>query len=182
MIRFRTLVALLALCPLAAFAADGHIFLFGGNVPATFPASAKAAGGAVTSQHTTAGIAVVSGLSESEAQNLAASSGALDAVADVGVTLRLGTLGDSVENDNVDAPLVSPADAIMYPYQWHLRAIGRARVGRGRLGSPKVTVAVIDTGVSYEHIDLVGRVDLSGVRVRPERHADVAALFPASIR
>ena len=76
MIRFRTLVALVALCPLAAFAADRHLFLFGGNVPASFAASARAAGGSVTSQHTAAGIAVVSGLTESEAQNLAASSGA----------------------------------------------------------------------------------------------------------
>jgi len=176
----RTLVALVALCPLAAFAADGHIFLFGGDVPSSFASAAKAAGGTVTSQHTSAGIAVVHGLNDSEAQTLAASSGAVDAVADVGVTLRLGTLGDSVEDDSVETDLATPADAIMYPFQWHLRAIGAEHAwNAGRLGSPKVTVAVIDTGVSYEHVDLAGRVDLSrSVSFVPSDDADVAALFP----
>ncbi|MGZ8709077.1 MAG: S8 family serine peptidase [Thermoanaerobaculia bacterium] len=176
----RTFAALLALCPLAAFAAEGHIFRFGGNVPATFTSSAQAAGGTVTSQHTEAGIAVVRGLSDDEAERLAATTGAVDSVADVGVHLRLGTLGDQVEDESVPVDLVSPADAIMYPYQWHLRAIGAEQAwNAGRLGSPKVTVAVIDTGVSYEHVDLVGRVDLSrSVSFVPSDDADVAALFP----
>lgn len=176
----RTLAALLALCPLAAFAGEGYIFHFGGNVPASFTQAAQAAGGSVTSQHAEAGIAVVSGLSASQAQTLAASTGAIDAVADVGVTLRLGTLGDSVENENVETDAVSPADAIMYPYQWHLRSIGaEAAWNAGRLGSPKVTVAVIDTGVDYQHADLAGRVDLSrSVSFVPSDDVDVAALFP----
>lgn len=176
----RTLVALLALCPLAAFAAEGHIFRFGGNVPASFASSAEAAGGTVTSRHTEAGIAVVRGLTDSEAETLAASTGAVDMVADVGVHLRLGTLGDQVEDESVETDLASPADAIMYPYQWHLRAIGAEQAwNAGRLGSPKVTVAVIDTGVSYEHADLVGRVDLSrSVSFVPSDDADVAAYFP----
>lgn len=176
----RVLAALLALCPLAAFAGQSHIFRFGGNVPSSFASSAQAAGGTVTSQHDGAGIAVVSGLSESEAETLAASTGAADLVADVGVTLRLGTLGDQVEDESVETDLASPADAVMYPYQWHLRVIGADQAwSAGRLGSPKVTVAVIDTGVSYEHADLVGRVDLSrSVSFVPSDDADVAALFP----
>jgi subtilisin family serine protease len=175
----RTLAALLTLCPLAAFAADAHIFRFSGNVPASFDASARAAGGTVTSKHTEAGIAVVRGLSDAKADSLAATTGAADAVADVGVTLRLGTLGDQVEDDSVD-DVASPADAPMYPYQWHLRAIGADRAwNAGRLGSAQVTVAVIDTGVSYEHADLVGRVDLArSVSFVPSDDADVATLFP----
>jgi lantibiotic leader peptide-processing serine protease len=176
----RTVAALLALCPLAAFAADGHIFRFGGNVPASFEASAKAAGGKVTSKHAEAGIAVVRGLSDSQAESLAATTGATDAVADVGVTLRLGTLGDQVEDESVETDLASPADAVMYPYQWHLRAIGAEQAwAAGRLGSPKVTVAVIDTGVSYEHADLVGRVDLArSASFVPSDDIDVATYFP----
>lgn len=176
----RTLAALLALCPLAVFAAEGHIFRFGGNVPAAFASSARAAGGTVTSQHTQAGIAVVRGLTEAQAASLAASTGAVDSVADVGVHLRLGTLGDQVEEENVSTDFASPADAILYPYQWHLRAIGADRAwSAGRLGSPKVTVAVIDTGVDYQHVDLAGRVDLSrSVSFVPSDDADVAALFP----
>lgn len=176
----RILSALLALCPLAAFASSAHIFRFTGNVPASFESSATAAGGTVSSKHAEAGIAVVRGLSDSQAESLAASTGAADAVADVGVTLRLGTLGDQVEDESVETDLASPADAIMYPYQWHLRAIGADQAwSAGRLGSPEVTVAVIDTGVNYEHADLIGRVDLSrSVSFVPSDDADVAAIFP----
>ena len=43
----RTLAALLALCPLVAFAAEGHIFRFGGKVPSSFAASVQEAGGTI---------------------------------------------------------------------------------------------------------------------------------------
>lgn len=177
----RTFAALLALCPLAAFGSDAHIFRFGGNVPSTFASSAETAGGTVTSLHAEAGLATVRGLSDSAAATLAKTTGATDSVADLGVTLRLGTLGDQVEDTNVETdPAFSPANATMYPFQWHLRAIGADRAwAAGRLGSPDVTVAVIDTGVNYEHADLVGRVDLSrSVSFVPSDDADVAALFP----
>lgn len=176
----RILATLLALCPLAALAADAHIFRFGGDVPASFAAAATAAGGSLTSNHRAAGIAVVQGLTDEEASSLAASTGALDAVADSKVLLRLGTLGDKVQDESGPSDQVTPADAIMYPYQWHLRAIGADQAwNAGRLGSPRVTVAVLDTGVSYEHIDLAGLVDLSrSVSFVPSDDADVAALFP----
>jgi subtilisin family serine protease len=176
----RILATLLALCPLAAFAAEAHIFRFGGNIPATFVSSAQAAGGTVTFQHADAGLAVVRGLNDKQAEALAKTTGAVDSVADIGITLRLGTLGEQVEGEDVHADTFSPANAIMYPYQWHLRVIGADQAwAAGRLGSPDVTVAVIDTGVSYEHADLVGRVDLSrSVSFVPSDDADVAVLFP----
>ena len=43
-----------------------------------------------------------------------------------------------------------------------------------RLGSPKVTVAVLDTGVDYQHVDLQGRVDLS----RAEHHVEEVCVLP----
>jgi subtilisin family serine protease len=176
----RTLAALLVLCPLSALAAEGHIFRFEGDVPASFPASARTAGGKVTSLHTEAGFAVVRGLSEKEAESLARTTGAADAVEDIGVTLRLGTLGDQVEDDSAGDGVTLPSDAPLYPQQWHLRAIGADRAwAAGRLGSRNVTVAVLDTGVDYEHADLAGRVDLSrSVSFVPSDDADVAALFP----
>ena len=176
----RTLAALLALCPLAAFASEGHIFRFGGTVPATFASAAQAAGGSVASEHPEAGIAVVNGLSDTDAAKLARATGAAEALPDARVDLRLGTLGDQVEDENVPSDVFSPADAIMYPYQWHLRAIGAEQAwNAGRLGSPKVTVAVIDTGVDYQHIDLQGRVDLDrSASFVPSDDADVATIFP----
>ncbi|HEV3485081.1 MAG TPA: S8 family serine peptidase, partial [Vicinamibacterales bacterium] len=73
-----------------------------------------------------------------------------------------------------------PTTAQFYARQWHLRAIGAdAAWAAGRLGSPDVTVAVIDTGISYTHPDLQGRVDLSrSISLRADDDAYVAANFP----
>jgi subtilisin family serine protease len=178
----RTLVALLALCPLAASAADSHILRFGGNVPASLSGAVRAAGGTLASNHTQAGLAVVRGLSDSQAAALGVTVGAAEVLPNAGVTLRLGTLGDQVEDEHIPIDISSPADAIMYPFQWHLRAIGADRAwSAGRLGSPNVTVAVLDTGVSYQHADLVGRVDLSrSASFVPSDDVDVEANFPGS--
>jgi len=56
----------------------------------------------------------------------------------------------------------NPAKASRYAWQWNMRAIAADKAwAAGRLGSGGVTVAILDTGIDYAHIDLVGRVDLS---------------------
>ena len=54
-----------------------------------------------------------------------------------------------------------PTDATEYGRQWNLKAIHAEEAwAMGRLGSPGVAVAVLDTGIDTEHRDLDGRVDL----------------------
>ena len=153
------------LFPIAVYAGERNIVRFNGAMPASFAKCVSSKGGTLVSQHGRAGFAVVSGVSDADATRC----GAAEALPDVMVRLR----------EDV-APESSPADAVMFPYQWHLRIIGADTAwNAGRLGSPDVTVAVIDTGVSYEVPDLVGRVDLSrSVSFVPSDDADVAALFP----
>jgi subtilisin family serine protease len=77
----------------------------------------------------------------------------------VGAVLLLGL---SLSVPGVSATPTSPEDAAFYARQWNLHAINAATAWEGGyLGDKDVRVAVIDTGIDYEHPDLVGRVDLS---------------------
>ena len=162
------------------FAGDRFVVHFDGGIPASFPAAAAASGATVEWQHDGAGLAVVSGLTDAGA--FAADSGATQVVPDVRYQVRLGT--PTVEDDfapELQSTLV-PSTAFYFPRQWHLRAIGAQHAwAAGRLGSPDVTVAVIDTGVSYQHPDLAGLVDLSrSVSFAPEDDPVVAFMFPGA--
>jgi subtilisin family serine protease len=94
--------------------------------------------------------------------------------------VRLGTSTLQEQTEIEATSTTAPETAVYYPWQWHLRAIGAQKAwAAGRLGSPDVTVAVLDTGISYQHADLVGRVDLSrSVSFVPSDDALIAAYFP----
>ena len=173
--------ALAALFPVVALGADRHILRYTNSIPISFQSSLATLDGALISINNGAGFVVVGDLTDEEAAKLAKETNAADVLPDVGVRLRLGGLGEA--NDpriTIATSQPSPENASVYSWQWHLRAIGADKAwAAGRLGSPDVTVAVIDTGVSYEHPDLVGRVDLSrSVSFVPSDDADVAAIFP----
>ena len=176
----RRLFVLAVLFPVVALGADRHILRYADTIPVSFQSSLATIDGALVSLHNGAGIAVVSDLTDEEAAALAQQTGALDVLPDVDVRLRLGGLGEASDPRISIASGPSPENAAVYSWQWHLRAIGADKAwAAGRFGSPDVTVAVIDTGVSYEHPDLVGRVDLSrSVSFVPSDDADVAAIFP----
>jgi subtilisin family serine protease len=83
----------------------------------------------------------------------------------------------------VDAAPQSPSDptsAARYSWQWNMRAIDADDAwAAGRLGSPDVTIAILDTGIDYTYPDLVGRVDLSrSISFIPEDDALVDTNFP----
>ncbi len=176
----RRLFVLAALFPVVALGADRHILRYSGSIPVSFKSSLATIDGALVSLNSGAGLAVVSDLTDEEAAALAKQTGAADVLPDVDVRLRLGGLGEASDPRIAIASSPSPENAAVYSWQWHLRAIGADKAwAAGRLGSPGVTVAVIDTGVSYEHPDLAGRVDLSrSVSFVPSDDAVVASLFP----
>jgi subtilisin family serine protease len=173
--------ALAALFPVVALGADRHVLRYPSSIPISFQTSLASLDGALVSIHKGSGFVVVSDLTDEEAARLAAETGAADVLPDVGVFLRLGGLGEAADpRISIATSQPSPEDAAVYSWQWNMRAIGADKAwAAGRLGSPEVTVAVIDTGVSYEHPDLEGLVDLDrSVSFVPSDDADVAALFP----
>jgi lantibiotic leader peptide-processing serine protease len=176
------LVVALALVPLTALAQNGAIVMLKGNdIPADFEASVTALGGRVTGTHAGAGIAFVEGLSESALASLAANRSVGAALPDFEAQFAPSVPGIEPEAAFVSPDIASaPQTAFFYPRQWHLRAIGADLAwAAGYLGSPDVTVAILDTGISYTHPDLAGRVDLQrSISLVPGDDAIVAAYFP----
>lgn len=159
-----------------------HFVLFknGAGIPGDFADAVAAAGGAVEATYEEVGVAVVSGLSASGASQLGKHKGIS--------IVEPEPIVDLVEPTGVSEPASatpsSPADpslAFFYPVQWNMRAIeADAAWAAGRLGSPDITVAILDTGIDYLHQDLAGRVDLSrSVSFLAADNAYAAFYFPS---
>jgi hypothetical protein len=123
-------------------------------------------GGKIERVHAEAGIAVVSNLSQADASALAAGSGIAEAQPDVRIALSEPVAKITTTNAAVSsaptAGQLNPASAILYSWQWNMRLIGADKAwAAGKLGSPNVTVAIIDTGIDYDALDLNGLVDLT---------------------
>ncbi len=144
-------------------------------------------GGVVLLSHPI-GVAVVAGLSDAEAEDLRGAKGITDVAPDAIFDLepRLAGGGPETGSDLLvragpftlapAAPAFSqallagswtasagePSVAEYFPWQWNLRAVHADEAwARGRVGSPDVTLAILDSGIDYLYPDLVGRVDLS---------------------
>ena len=128
----------------------------GRRLPGDLAASVEALGGTVSFQHPI-GFAIVDGLSDADAVELAAVRG-IDAI-EADFTFEREP---DAQLEAVEASLDSPADAFFYQlgYQWHMDAIGAPTAwAAGRTGSSDVTVAIIDSGLDPTHADLAGLVD-----------------------
>ncbi len=65
-------------------------------------------------------------------------------------------LASFVEDDHVVKASYAPNDP-RYPEQWHLPSVSAPKAWDATTGSSGVTIAVIDTGVDYNHQDLKGK-------------------------
>lgn len=179
-ISMKKLSLLLLLCvATSAFANGRHIVAFNGGVPAGFADAVTAKGGAVVFEHKI--LAVVSGLDDAAAAEI----GALRGVAEIQENgeFFLDEVRSMGEPDFVtpDSTL-APSTAFFYPRQWHLRAIGADTAwAAGRLGSPEVSVAVLDSGIDRkrdQHADLVGLVDHArGAQFQPDNPTCIPSGF-----
>ena len=140
-----------------------HIVSFGGSVPADFAAQVAALGGRVLWVSPGSRLAAVSGLQGSAAAKLAGAKGihAVDVDALLALDVpRLAT--DATAEGGGVASNAAPAAAVRYPRQWNMRAVrADAAWARGFLGSARVSIFMLDSGIDYLHADLVGRVDLN---------------------
>ncbi|HEU4700483.1 MAG TPA: hypothetical protein VFS40_14965, partial [Gemmatimonadales bacterium] len=143
-----------------ASVAGQYMVLFRGNaIPADFEAQVKGAGGKVIYANGNAGFAFVSGLPAETATKI----GGMSSVAEVrqDAALELNTPRAAVEADLTDigTSQANPATAGRYNFQWNMRLIGADKAwAAGKLGSPDVTVAILDTGIDYDAPDLNGLV------------------------
>lgn len=198
--RFGIVPAMITACALAACSTDSlgpaaaprapalesgaapgqYLVTFKGGIPAGFAERVAALGGTVLYQHAGVGFAAVSGLSDGTAAQLGATAG----VADVGVDQEIAAdIGPSVEGDvsDVAESQANPTTAARYNFQWNMRQIHANQAwAAGKLGSPSITVAILDTGIDYGVNDMNGLVDLTrSVSFIPGDNALTATYFPS---
>ena len=140
-----------------------HLVLFKGNsLPADLSAKVAALGGKVVYTHAKSGFALVSGLTGSGAAALSTRSDVASVTPDAVVGLDAQHAVSATLDEVSATSQAQPATALRYSFQWNMRAIGANQAwAAGKLGSPDVTVAILDSGLDYNIRDLVGLVDLS---------------------
>lgn len=148
----------------------------------------RTSGGVLEARHSDLGFAVVSGLSPEGAVRLGRSSDVRSVEPDVEFAIEPVSQGEQLEAGDVVQSVAAPQGAFFYSLQWSLRAIAAdAAWAGGSLGSPDVTVAILDTGIDYRLPDLAGLVDLNrSISLLPEEDARLAdavseGWFPAGL-
>ena len=131
----------------AANSASRYVVLFKDDkIPADAGRIIEAAGGRLVKTFPSAGIGIVLSASPGFTSSLAFSS-AVDSVS----TARYRSLpGRAIPSGGT----VTSADDFFARYQWNIRRVKADKAWRITRGSHRTTVAVIDTGVAWNHPDL----------------------------
>jgi lantibiotic leader peptide-processing serine protease len=163
--------------------APRHILAYDDVTGEALAAEVAARGGTVDWIHEGARIAVVSGLADEAAVALTGVS-----IAERDSEITTGSTAEPVVSEEMSgaageaeaASQSNPTTSFFYSRQWHLRQIqANAAWAAGRLGSPSVSIAILDTGIDYTYPDLNGLVDLSRSKsFVPSDDAAVQALYP----
>lgn len=151
-------------------------------IPADFAARVAAAGGTVEQTLDPIGVAYVSGL-DAAATAALGGDGAVSFV-EPETVLPLSDPAFTARLDETELQSAAEPGTARYHYlQWHLRQIGAPKAwAAGKLGSPSVTVGIIDSGLDYLHRDLAGIVDLQRSRsFVASEDAIIARYLPAGI-
>jgi subtilisin family serine protease len=109
-------------------------------------------------------VAIVTGLSDDAAEKLETLQGVQfvtrDEVKKWVPTYQEAIIG-AKQNFTNPTPSGAPMDAGLYGLQWGLQAIDAPGAWNVTTGSSEIRVGILDTGGSPEHVDLVGKYDLS---------------------
>ncbi len=184
-----TTLSLSATGPVAAQVPATQYILVGagGSLPPSLDALVASVGGQLDYQLDEIGVAVVESADPNFANAVATIPGLQGVAADRPIALALPDQGDSpvVEDLDTTSPVatsldptnldaitmdatwetatpdgLAPTQAKFFFAQWNLRAIGApAAWTAGFMGDPRVTVAVVDTGIDYTQQEMVGQVD-----------------------
>lgn len=162
--------------------ADRYLVQFKGKV-SNLESTVEGLGGSVYFSHQRARVAVIDGLDADGAAILAKSKVVQDVIPNGALPMELGP-DDIQGTESIDTVINSPGDpatAFFYPLQWsHPQISADVAWAEGRLGSPGVTVAILDTGIDYLHADTAGLVDLArSASFVPGDDALAAIFFPA---
>lgn len=141
---------------------DGWIVQFKGKGPGDLSAEVEALGGRVDFVVESVGFAVVSGLTDETAAALGSRSGIASVFADVPAQLEGAPAMSGMQSLEVGtASIANPAGSFRSSYQWNMRVVGAdVAWAAGHLGSPDVTIAILDSGIDYDSFDMNGMVDL----------------------
>jgi lantibiotic leader peptide-processing serine protease len=142
-----------------------HIVSFTGHPPADFAQRVAALGGKVEWVRSGAGMATVSGLSASAAARLGKESGVASVNGDLSFRIEQPTISQSPRSTQrrPHSP-GAPSTAFFYQLglQWNMDAVHADEAwAAGKVGSSDVSVFILDTGIDYLHLDLIGLVDLN---------------------
>jgi subtilisin family serine protease len=149
-----------------------HLIAFSGDtLPQDYAERIAEVGGSVETDFPEIGVVIANGLTEEAAQSLGSSEGVevveqdverqwLDPVENAPAEVMAS---EEMMAEIAPASPGNPATALAYPRQkWSLEAIKADKAWQqNRLGSPNVTVAILDTGIdaTEAHVDVRGRVD-----------------------
>ena len=148
-----------------------YIIMARGKAAATLADEVAKLGGTLTFYHAATGFASVSGLTSAAALQLKGVGGVTDVESDILVGLDAPSATVQADAsallgaDADPAPVPGtgiPEAALLGSWQWDMQLIRADKAwAKSKLGSDKVTVAIIDTGLDYDNRDLNTLVDLT---------------------
>ncbi len=80
-------------------------------------------------------------------------------IKEAGKTLATLDVVEGIEADLIMSIFITPTDSYFQQYQWNLRKIKMNEAWELSTGSPVVKVAVVDTGIDYNHEDLSNLIE-----------------------
>ena len=158
------------------------VFNPGRSAAAAIATELSTNGGHLEGLHEQLGFAVVSGITSEAAGRLAKADGVGSVEADIEFALESPSQAEALDASDLGTQSAeSPQTAFFFVRQWNMRAIrADAAWAGGALGSPNVSVAILDTGIDYRWPDLNGRVDLArSISMRPDEDARLHTWFGA---